>query len=124
MTAKHTPGPWFVSRDTRPGYEWNNHIGQLAKPHIEICAMFHTKGKDDNATGEANAKLVAAAPDLADALHDLICLIDVDKYPVAFDKAEYALVRAGVVPTRDGRVVADPFSLEPPAIDLKGAGKR
>lgn len=65
---KFIPGPWFVSRDTRPGYEWNNHIGCVAKPHIEICSMFHTNREDGNETGEANAMLVAAAPDLFDAV--------------------------------------------------------
>jgi hypothetical protein len=76
---KFTPGPWFVSRDDRDGYEWNNHIASVATPHIEICAMFHTNREDGNATGEANAQLVAAAPHLFKAcmaakdflIHDL-----------------------------------------------------
>jgi len=55
------PGPWFVSRDPRPNMEWNNHIARAAAPHIEVCSMFHTNDVDDNETGEANARFIAAA---------------------------------------------------------------
>lgn len=64
MTQKFLPGPWFVSRDERPGMEWNNHIASVEHPHLEVCSMFHTKDDDGNERGEANARLVAAAPDL------------------------------------------------------------
>lgn len=72
MAAKHLPGPWFVSRDPRPGMEWNNHIASVENPHLEVCWMFHTSDKDDNETGEANAALVAAAPELLEALQAFV----------------------------------------------------
>ena len=72
MTRKHLPGPWFVSRDERPGMEWNNHIASVEHPHLEVCSMFHTKDRDGNERGEANARLVAAAPDMLEALECLL----------------------------------------------------
>ena len=72
MTRKHLPGPWFVSRDPRPDMEWNNHIASVEHPHLEVCSMFHTTDRDGNEQGEANARLVAAAPDMLTALECLL----------------------------------------------------
>lgn len=69
--TKHTPGPWVIDRDDRPDMEWNNHIVQAARPHIAICFMTHS-GKKDNSEAEANASLIAAAPDLLAALQQLL----------------------------------------------------
>lgn len=67
MTAKHTP--WYVDEDTRPGMGWNRHILD-ARGHA-VCFMAHSGG-DDTAGDIAKAKLVAAAPDLLEALRDLL----------------------------------------------------
>lgn len=72
MSTKHLPGPWFVSRDPRPDMEWNLHIASVAQPHLEVCSMFHTTDQDGNGRGEANARLVAAAPDMLAALECLL----------------------------------------------------
>jgi hypothetical protein len=62
---KHTPGPWVSAR--RRG-NWDYLVAQQADGmNNEICQMFHD-GTDLNETGEANALLVAAAPDLLAAL--------------------------------------------------------
>lgn len=62
---KHIPGPWYAT--TRVGREpWDWVVASAADPNIEICQMFHD-GTDENERGEANAKLVAAAPDLLKA---------------------------------------------------------
>jgi hypothetical protein len=63
---KHTPGPWFAT--TRKG-SWDWLVASQADPNIEICQMFHD-GTDDNELGEANARLVAAAPALLDAIRN------------------------------------------------------
>lgn len=60
--SKHTPGPWYAT--TRQG-SWDWLVAQSDR--LEICQMFHD-GSGLNQTGEANARLVAAAPDLLDAL--------------------------------------------------------
>lgn len=57
MSAKHTPGPWM------------QHEGEvLAKNYGLICRSYY--GKPDG-EGSANARLIAAAPDLLDALQYL-----------------------------------------------------
>lgn len=67
--TKWTKGPWAVDPDDRPDMEWNNHIVVAAQPHLRICFMTHGDDEDEN---EANANLIAAAPDLAEALADML----------------------------------------------------
>ena len=55
---KHTPGPWFAQYDDNGFYE----IGSEA---VSLRLAF-TYGEGD--TDEANARLIAAAPDLLEAL--------------------------------------------------------
>ena len=59
----HTPGPWIISRDPRPNMEWNNSIAVAAKPHLELCQLYHS-GPGWTAQDEANARLIASAPEL------------------------------------------------------------
>jgi hypothetical protein len=59
--SKHTPGPWFAEKG-----EWwqvwhNEGIAHIAKA---------SKGVEPDQTGEANARLIAAAPDLLEALKE------------------------------------------------------
>lgn len=59
--TKWTPGPWYAT--TRKGsWDW---LVAKSDRH-EICQMFHD-GTEENELGEANARLVAAAPELAEA---------------------------------------------------------
>ncbi len=62
---KHTPGPWHVDPDPRPNMEWNNHI--YAANGLAVCFMAHSDGKADE-RDQANARLIAAAPELLEAL--------------------------------------------------------
>lgn len=62
--SNHQPGPWYVYQDTAPGMEWNRHIHW--GPNMTICFMAHSNRKNP-ARDEANANLVAAAPDLFEA---------------------------------------------------------
>jgi len=68
----HTPGPWDLT--TRRG-SWDWVVFQAANPNIEICQPFHD-GTEDNELGEANARLIAAAPDLFEAVRQYIELFD------------------------------------------------
>lgn len=61
------PGPWAISRDNREGMDWNNHIVSAADPNLTVCFMAHD-GDGINARGEANARLIAAAPTMLAAL--------------------------------------------------------
>lgn len=64
MSAQHTPGPWLTDRN-------NVHIGQIATIHhckgndwIEVWSTNWPEGEDAQ---EANASLIAAAPELLEA---------------------------------------------------------
>ena len=86
MSARHTPGPWRVF-----GYD----IGTSPDETLAVvCAM------DDN-TDDANAALIAAAPDLLAALADLLAdavEMGLDDSPVSGSlvAAREALRKAGV----------------------------
>ena len=65
--SKHTPGPWSVERSNKHGIIW---IDAAESRLGDICDLYHITASDqlvakDNA--EANAKLIAAAPDLLEA---------------------------------------------------------
>lgn len=62
---KHTPGPWFAT--TRQG-SWV--VASAKDPNTEVCQMFHD-GTDENELGEANSRLVAAAPDMLAVLQQI-----------------------------------------------------
>ena len=68
--SKATPGPWRMLRSANPGERWD--IGIHAEPnaniHAECYAEFASKGDVRPAECEANARLIAAAPELRDAL--------------------------------------------------------
>ena len=61
---KHTPGSWFA--------EWRNgcwSVWHWSVWHIEgmACIADAHRGTEPDPTGEANARLIAAAPDLLEA---------------------------------------------------------
>lgn len=67
--SDHTPGPWACT--TRQG-SWDWVVYSASDPNIEVCQMFHD-GTHFNEVGEANARLIAAAPDLLAALELALC---------------------------------------------------
>lgn len=64
---KWTNERWEIARDYRPGMSWNNHIICSDRPNITVCFMSHSGG-GNNTEFEAKARLIAAAPALANAL--------------------------------------------------------
>ena len=66
--VKHTPGPWLYREDKGGGYEVFPYNGGL--PEIgewsEICTIL-----EYNKDPEADARLIAAAPELLEALRRL-----------------------------------------------------
>lgn len=72
--AKHTPGPWQTDRN-------NVHSGQIATVHhclnndwVEIWSPDAFAETEE--MQEANARLIAAAPELLDALEDLVSFMN------------------------------------------------
>jgi hypothetical protein len=65
METKHTPGPWeWVGRDLeQKGGEYKTVIGSEVS-----CGTFCYGGSVDMTVSEADARLIAAAPELLEAL--------------------------------------------------------
>lgn len=68
-TAKHTPGPWKTDRN-------NVHTGRIATIHhclgndwVEVWSPKWPEGEEEQ---EANARLIAAAPELLEACKDAL----------------------------------------------------
>lgn len=93
--AEHTPGPWRQAHDyieavpDGEGY---------AAPSFDICAMADWCGEDEDER-LANARLIAAAPDMLKALREVVACADssrnttfgaVVKCRIAIAKAEGA----------------------------------
>ena len=72
-TTKHTPGPWgAIKLNSAPLGAWAvNAPGYCGKAPL-VCALEHSKsGPILHAESEANARLIAAAPDLLATLQEL-----------------------------------------------------
>jgi len=59
--AQHTPGPWNASS--------HGDIVSAKHGEVDICAVF---GRPQLGEGEANASIIAAAPELLEALKDIL----------------------------------------------------
>ena len=60
MESKHTPGPWCISRDGTPDYAPQYTVYD-EEPGDRVATAF---------VSEANAALIAAAPELLEALEE------------------------------------------------------
>jgi len=82
METKHTPGPWKIVRDA------SDFIQGVEVDSGWICdTQFNSIP-----SCEANAKLIAAAPDLLEALQEVIKISD--RNHIAWDKAKAAIQKA------------------------------
>lgn len=73
--SKHTPGPWTFDRATgKFGHKTNDIVAPYHGPdfrHQVVCVMGTEAETEDGADAmEANASLIAAAPDLLEALKE------------------------------------------------------
>jgi hypothetical protein len=78
MTKQHTPGPWKYLRTS--GFDY----GSTAYWVPGICG---------NVKDEANARLIAAAPDLLEALQHLM-VAHGEQLDYAFQQAQEAIAKA------------------------------
>lgn len=96
--AKHTPGPWVFIGHEAQGLGEYAQIGQIGA-FSDVVARVCTKHKANhslNKCGQANARLIAAAPELLDALAGLIGCIDhgSDDPGARLDAARAAIAKA------------------------------
>lgn len=67
MKAKHTPGPWAViPQPCRKGFKF-----AVCGEEFWPAAIF-SDGRENAGTAEANANLIASAPELLDALRYMV----------------------------------------------------
>lgn len=86
MESKHTPGPWKVidwlqGKIAVRGSPKDPRQYRADTPQSRICEIFmnHQLGRNYSYTDEdrANARLIAAAPELLDALEEFMEIMDV-----------------------------------------------
>jgi hypothetical protein len=72
MTTKWTAGPWSVSKaDTR------SVIGGGASAHLYVASCHDSQSYRTHEEAKANAKLIAAAPELVECLKWALARVDV-----------------------------------------------
>lgn len=72
--AKHTPGPWEpIKLNSAPLGLWAVNAPGYGGRNPLVCGMEYSKGGPIlHAESEANARLIAAAPDLLEALKEMV----------------------------------------------------
>lgn len=72
--AKHTPGPWAL--DFGPDVDLVNHVGISAEEHGLLAQVVWKMDDDERSdTCEANARLIAASPDLLELLEQAVSIM-------------------------------------------------
>jgi hypothetical protein len=75
--AQHTQGPWIVSLDPRyPSEPCIDAVIDGVVWHIALC---HNAAGPDDGSAEANARLIAAAPELLATVKDALPLLRADR---------------------------------------------
>ena len=69
MTTKHTPGPWIT--DSKERTDTARYIMAAARPFPHTIARIDLVNRAED---EANAALIAAAPEMYEALRDLLAV--------------------------------------------------
>lgn len=107
MKSKHTPGPWILKNeyhgfvddyDNQNGFEFKQVTLMSQDDHVlgEVKAMKTLNFLQDFDQYAANAKLIAAAPDLLEALQNMLTTITNIGYGsgTVIDKAKAAIKKA------------------------------
>lgn len=63
MSAQHTPGPWFAESPSEVTYKW---LSSSEGAHGDLATVWNS-----HQNAEANARLIAAAPDLLQEIRTL-----------------------------------------------------
>lgn len=99
MVKKHTPGPWVVKHSlSHP--QWNVVGLQLGhKYKIARCPYPHDLEKDE---ARVNAVLIAAAPDLLQALEEVLAKIGGPNMDPIWFEEEYERIKAVIRKAKGG----------------------
>ena len=102
--SEHTPGPWTANLHHTQDYGGRAHAFiHAAKPLVPLAAVVLAAERCDQAEGRANARLIAAAPDLLETLSVTLAMAedylndtsqDRDHFLTALDGARAAIAKA------------------------------
>jgi len=71
--SKHTPGPWNLGSSDLPVSGLSIHANVAGRKHSTLCRLVSAKYSGMSQSEEyATAKLIAAAPQLLEALQELV----------------------------------------------------
>ena len=93
--SQHTPGPWVISARNNPaGADISGRQG-----HHFICDILYSEGNhpidiEYNDQQTANARLIAAAPDLLEALRFILAYPENDLHEYSVKIARAAIAKA------------------------------
>lgn len=88
--SKHTPGPWDYSWEIQP-----NGCPTVGHRGLMVCMVAHSaKDPDQKETALANANLIAAAPDLLEALIDVRRALELANFTGELAVVDAAIARA------------------------------
>lgn len=109
--ARHTPGPWRLETESRDAQRGSDLLVTDAEGGYSIAdcdTAFPGSGgmhPDEYARAQANARLIAAAPDLLEALRSLVTHIDrmnAKGIATATGDAQLAECRAAIAKATEG----------------------
>ena len=86
-----TPGPWHVEPMLGDIMVYAEDEGDKGRP---VCKVTRVNGNYDEIYGNDNARLIAAAPELLDALEGLLNCHDAEDFDSARDVAVAAIRKA------------------------------
>ena len=94
--SKHTPGPWLIAESVVSRHAVTNMRRIRSKneglEHGAVCDVY---GIQDGSEASANARLIAAAPDLLDALIEIVSADDAHELTQKhIESARAAITRA------------------------------
>ena len=95
MTA-HTPGPWRAGRNSHFWEVYPERGGDEGIPFAVGDVCVSEPGNPDGGLQEANARLIAAAPELLEALIDMVAIAQLDKWDQAVSGRQSFLWNAKV----------------------------
>lgn len=102
---KHTKGPWRLENDGHVYVLIGSSDEHLAEIELEFLNEFDTdsSGQFSRETGEANARLIAAAPDLLEALKRLRPLLweDIKRGHGLFSNEDLAVTDKAIAKAED-----------------------
>ena len=87
MAKEYTAGPWKIGN---PSKQWNDVYRIIGQGSRQVAQVSTDGARNDSMTNQANALLIAAAPELLEALEELV------EHDVArnMDRARAAIAKA------------------------------